>query len=289
MKILSISLLGCAAILFAQAQRTFDTPEAAADALIAAAADNNTAGLDAIFGPQGKTVLTSGKPDQDKSERQEFANIAHNKHQLERDSMNRNRMILSIGSEDWPFPVPIVKKDNGWIFDTSMGALAMRARRIGEGELDAIEICAGYVGAQEAYAPARDTHEESGLQYAKRVASTTGKHDGLYWDGPGALVPKGFAEASTQHPKPYHGYYFRILTAQGANAPGGAHNYLVKDMLMGGFGLVAWPAQYGVTGIHTFIVNMDGVVYEKDLGSPANAMVPPVTRYDPDKTWKPVN
>ena len=289
MRILSISLLSCAAILFAQAQKTFDTPQAAANALIAAASDNSTAELDAIFGPQGKTILTSGNPAQDKSEREEFATIARDKHQLERDSMDRNRMILSIGNEDWPFPVPIVKKDNAWIFDTSMGALAMRARRIGAGELDTIEICAGYAGAQVAYAHRRDANDNSVPQYAKRILSTPGHHDGLYWDGPDALVPKGFAEASTQHPTPYHGYYFRILTAQGPNAPGGAHNYLVKDILMGGFGLVAWPAQYGVTGIHTFIVNLDGIVYEKDLGPPANRLAPSVTRYDPDKTWTPVN
>jgi hypothetical protein len=203
--------------------------------------------------------------------------------------MNANRMILSIGNEDWPFPVPIVKKNNAWMFDSSMGALAMRARRIGAGELDAIEICAGYVGAQEAYSQRRDTHDESVLQYAKRISSTPGKHDGLYWQGQDSLVPQGFAEASTDHPKPYHGYYFRVLTAQGPNAPGGAHNYMAKDMMIGGFGLVAWPAQYGVTGIHTFVVNMDGVVYEKDLGPPSSGLASPVTRYDPDKTWTPVN
>lgn len=289
MRTLNISLLSCAAILFAQAQKTFDTPQAAADALIAAAADNNTAELEAILGPQGKTILTSGNPDQDKSERQEFASIAHNRHELQHDSMTSKRMILSIGNEDWPFPVPIVKEDNGWIFDTSMGAFSMRARRIGADELDAIEICAGYVGAQEAFSRRTDTHDESVLQYAKRILSTPGHHDGLYWDGADALAPKGFAEASTEHPKPYHGYYFRILTAQGANAPGGAHNYLAKDLMIGGFGLVAWPAQYGVTGIHTFIVSMDGIVYEKDLGRPVNSLNPPVTRYDPDKTWTPVN
>jgi hypothetical protein len=289
MRILNISLLACAALMLAQAQKTFDTPQAAADALISAAADNNTAQLDSILGPQGKTLLTSGNPAQDKSERQEFSSIAKNKHELQRDSMNANRMILSVGNEDWPFPVPIVKKNNTWMFDTSMGSLSMRARQIGAGELDAIEICAGYVGAQQAYSQRRDSRDDSVLQYAKRIQSTPGKQDGLYWDGQGALVPHGFAEAATDHPKPYHGYFFRVLTAQGPNAPGGAHNYMAKDLMIGGFALVAWPAQYGVTGIHTFIVNTDGVVYEKDLGAPANALVPPVTRYDPDKTWTPVN
>lgn len=289
MRMLHVSLLSCAAMLFAQAQKSFDTPQAAADALIVAAANNNTAELDAIFGPQGKTLLTSGNPGEDKSERQEFASIAHNKHQLERDSMNPNRMILSIGTEDWPFPVPIVKKDNGWIFDSSMGQLSMRARRIGRDELDAIEICAGYVGAQESYAHKRDVNENSILQYARRIMSTPGHHDGLYWEGSGALVPKGFAEASTEHPKAYHGYYFKILTAQGPDAPGGAHNYLAKNLMIGGFALAAWPAQYGVSGVHTFVVSMDGIVYEKDLGQPTNAMVSQVTRYNPDSSWTPVN
>lgn len=289
MRLLNVSLLSCAAVLMAQGQQSFQTPQQAADALIAAAANNNTAELDAIFGPQGKTLLTSGNPSEDKNERQEFASIARNKHQLEPDSMDRNRMILSIGNQDWPFPVPIVKKNNSWMFDTSMGELSMQARRIGSNELDAIEICAGYVAAQESYAHRRDTNDNTVLQYASRVMSTPGHHDGLYWEGENALVPKAFAEAATQQPKPYHGYYFRILTAQGPDAPGGAHNYMAKNLMIGGFALVAWPARYGASGIHTFIVSMDGVVYEKDLGKPANNLLPSVARYDPGKTWKPVD
>jgi hypothetical protein len=280
----------------AQAPEKFDTPEAAAQALIDASSEDDTAKLAAIFGSQGKPILTSGDPAQDKTERAEFSRIAHDKHELQRDSMNSNRMILSIGSEDWPFPVPIVKTGGKWSFDTSMGALAMRARRIGANELDVIEICSAYVAAQQEYAQT-DPAKRGMLQYARRIKSSAGQHDGLYSAGePQPLVPKEFGEAAAEGPaagaaplKPYHGYYFKVLTAQGPNAPGGPHNYLVKGSLIGGFGLVAWPAQYGISGIRTFIVNQDGIVYERDLGLPANNSASPVTRYDPSKSWKPVN
>jgi hypothetical protein len=169
----------------------------------------------------------------------------------------------------------------------------MRARKIGANELDAIEICAGYVEAQQTYATqARDKHGM--LEYAMQIMSSSGQHDGLYWPGEGSLVPQGFAEAesrtgATSKPKPYHGYYFRILQSQGPDAPQGQHNYVSKESMIGGFALVAWPAVYGVTGIHTFIVNQDGVVYERDLGPPASNLAAPVTRYNPDKSWMPVN
>jgi hypothetical protein len=283
----AILFLG-AAVVAAQAQQTFDTPEEAAKALIDASANNNTAALHAIFGPKCATVLTCGNAERDKAEREEFARIAQHKYQLERDAMNRDRMILAIGDEDWPFPVPIVKTNGKWSFDTAMGATMMRARRIGGNELDAIEILAGYVSAQSQYA-----EQHGGMQYALRLLSSSGKDDGLYSDAH-ALVPHEFAEAavdgvSNTKPKRYHGYYFKVLTAQGAAAPGGQHNYLVKDSLMGGFALVAWPAEYGVTGMHTFLVNHDGVVYQRDLGRPVNPVAAPIARYDPGPSWKPVN
>ena len=267
-----LTLVFCASLAFAQ--RTFETPEAAAQALIDAAASNNTPTLAAIFGPQGKTILTSGSPEQDRAERDEFASIAKNKHQLQRDAMNPGRMILSIGSQDWPFPVPIVRQNGQWHFDTTMGEQVMKARRIGADELDAIEICAGYVGAQTQFA------QQHGMQqYAKKL-------DELGNLVPAALIQAGAAGSS--NPQPYHGYYFATLTSQGRNASGGAYEYVVKGTMLGGFGLVAWPAEYGVTGVHTFIVNQDGMVYEKDLGRPANKLAPPVTRYDPDSSWRPV-
>jgi hypothetical protein len=279
-------------ISFGQTPKTFDSAEAAAHSLLEAAEKDDVAGLSALFGPAGKGVLTSGDAEQDKKERAEFARLARDKHQLEPDEMNAAVMILFIGSEDWPFPVPIVRSKGKWSFDASQGAVEMQARRIGANELDAIEICAGYVEAQMEYA-AQDRDNHKMLAYAPRIVSAKGLHDGLYWEGSSeSLVPQGFAEAAveTGHAsaaklKPYHGYYFRVLKAQGPNAEGGQHNYMVKDSMIGGFGLVAFPAHYGASGIHTFIVNHDGVIYEKDLGNPATSASTTVTRYDPDKSW----
>jgi len=259
------------AIALAQAQKAFDTPEAAAQALIDAAAKNDTAQLAEIFGPQGKSLLTSGNPEQDKAEREEFASIAKGKHMLEKDSMNLDRMILAVGSEDWPYPVPLVRTNGKWMFDSSMGEMSMQARRIGANELDAIEVCAGYVGTQEEYAKQHGTH------YADTLAAL------------GSQVPKEFVEATGPHPKPYHGYYYLVLKAQGPSAPGGQSNYMTSKSMTGGFALVAWPADYGVSGVHTFIVSRDGIIFEKDMGASPSKTTTRVTRFDPDKTWVPVN
>ncbi|MGA2435171.1 MAG: DUF2950 family protein [Bryobacteraceae bacterium] len=280
------------ATLFGQAPKTFDSAEAAAQALIVAAEKDDVAGLAAIFGPAGKSVLTSGDAEQDKKERAEFARLARDQHQLEPDEMNSAVTILSVGSENWPFPVPIVSSKDKWSFDAPQGAVEMRARRIGANELDAIEICSGYVAAQMEYA-AQDRDNHKILAYAQHIVSAKGLHDGLYWEGNSeSLVPKGFADAAVEAGrtasatrKPYQGYYFRVLKAQGPNAEGGQHNYVVKDWMIGGFGLVAFPAHYGVSGIHTFIVNHDGAIYEKDLGAPATSASTTVTGYDPDKSW----
>ncbi len=278
-----ILLAAIPAASFAQSRKTFDSPEDAAEAAIQAAEQNDTANLTALFGPNPRALVSSGNPQQDQQERAEFAKLAHAKHRLEKDSMNPDRMILCIGSQDWPFPIPIVKVGDKWSFDTTQGARELRARRIGANELDAIDICAGYVQAQRQFAEkSRDKH---GMQeYAQRLM---GSSDALYSEGGSAnLVPKPFAQSqSGDTPKPYHGYYFRVLKAQGPNAPGGSHNYLVKDSMIGGFGLIAWPAQYGTSGVHTFIVNQDGIIYEKDLHGQSTQ----ITRYDPDKTWKPVD
>jgi hypothetical protein len=296
MKMLTVTLgallVWLPAISFGQTPKTFDSAEAAAQALMDAAEKDDVAGLAALFGPAGKDVLTSGDAEQDKKERAEFARLARDKHQLEPGEMNAAVMILSIGSADWPFPVPIVRNKDKWSFDASQGAVEMRARRIGANELDAIEICAGYVEAQTEYA-AQDRDNHKMLAYAQHIVSAKGRHDGLYWEGSSeSLVPKGFAEAAVETGrasaaklKPYQGYYFRVLKAQGPNAEGGQHNYIVKDTMIGGFGLVAFPASYGISGIHTFIVNHDGVIYEKDLGSPVTGTATTVTRYDPDKSW----
>jgi hypothetical protein len=277
-------MIGLPVIAMAQAPKTFDSAEAAAQALIDATEKDDVAALAAIFGPGGKAVLTSGDAGQDKKERAEFARLARDKHQLEPDALNSAVMILGVGSEDWPFPVPIVQSKDKWYFDASQGAVEMRARRVGANELDTIEICASYVQAQmEFAAEVRDKHGM--LEYAQRIANAKGQPDTL-------MVPKAFADAAVEtakgtaaKPKPYHGYYFRVLQAQGPNAEGGRHNYMVKDSMIGGFGLVAWPARYGVTGVHTFIVNQDGIIYEKDLGTPATSLYTTVVSYDPDKSW----
>lgn len=192
-------------------------------------------------------------------------------------------MILSIGDADWPFPVPIVRSNGKWAFEPSQAKVEMQARRIGTHELDAIEICTGYVEAQRTYASV-DRDKDGVLKYASHMMN------GLYWEGEGEpLVPRALAEATwdgeKKPVKPYHGYYFRILEGQGPHAPGGAHTYVVKKKLIGGFGLVAWPAQYGVTGIRTFIVNQAGVIYQKDIAPPSTAAPIPITVYDPDPSW----
>jgi hypothetical protein len=289
--LLCVAALACAAPSIAQER--FETAEAAAQAIIDAAANHDSARLTAILGPQAKGILTSGTANQDRNEQGEFARLAQAKHQIEVSPMHPNRAILSIGDEDWPFPVPLRRTDGKWSFDASEASIEMKARHIGADELDAIEICHGYVDAQMKYA-AQDRDEDGMLTYSARLMSTPGRHNGLYWEGASEpLIPSGFAHAAWEgarkgDAKPYHGYYFRILTGQGPDAPGGAHNYMVKDKLLGGFGLVAWPAEYGVSGIHTFIVNQEGLVYEKDIAPVPGKPPLPITRFDPDRSWEPV-
>jgi hypothetical protein len=253
-------------------QKTFDSPEAATQALIDAASKNDMATLKEILGSSAKGILTSGDPKQDEAERQEFAKIATEKHHLEKSSMNSHVMVLLIGDQDWPFPIPLLHEGEKWRFDPERGAVEVRARMIGANELDAIQACAAYVSVQQTYAAKKRT--AAGTQeYAENVASSQ--------------VPKELANAAGDHPtRPYHGYYFKALKGQGQHAPGGQHTYMVGKAVIGGFALVAWPATYGVSGVHTFIVNQDGVVYEKDRGAQPAA---PVTSYDPDPSWMPVD
>jgi Protein of unknown function (DUF2950) len=275
------------------AQQLFDTPEAAAQALISAAESHGSARLAAIFGARARGILVSGDPAQDRAEQSEFARLARSRHRFELSPMNPNRTILAIGEEDWPFPVPIVRANGKWGFDASETPAEMRARHIGSDELDAIEVCHGYVDAQMKYA-SEDRDQDGMLEYSPHLMSHPGRRDGLYWQGASEpLIPEGFAHAEWDglrkgEVKPYHGYYFRVLSAQGSSAPGGAHNYLVKDKMIGGFGLVAWPAEYGVTGIHTFIVNQRGVVYQKDIAPVAGKPLQGIALFDPDSTWEPV-
>jgi hypothetical protein len=269
------------------AQQHFDSADAASQALIDGAEKHDSVRLTAILGPQGNAVLTSGDPVRDRAEQAEFSELARTRHRLIADQRNSNRVILAIGDADWPFPVPIVRSNGIWSFDASETQAEIQARRIGADELDAIEICTGYVEAQRKYASA-EYDKDAVFQYASHMTNVTELRDAL-----GPLVTKGFADATSDGQKsaltPYHGYFFRILDSQGSYAPGGAHSYRFNNKLMGGFGLVAWPAVYGVTGVLTFIVNQDGKIYQKDIAPLPGGKVVPATRYDPDPTWKPVD
>ena len=243
-------------------------------ALIDAASKDDSQALMVILGPSAKSILSSGNASQDKEERQEFSKLAAQKNHIEHSSMSAKMAILLVGNEDWPFPIPMARTGQQWHFDPEAGAMEMRARKIGADELDAIEICKGYVGAQQAYA-ARQASGKSAVAYSQKIT--------------GLQVPEGFAMADASSPgasrKPYHGYYFRVLKEQGLHAPGGIHKYVMGGAMIGGFGLIAWPAEYGVSGIHAFIVNQDGIVFEKDLGPRTGALAGVIASYDPDDSW----
>jgi DUF2950 family protein len=275
-------------------QQTFATPQEAAQAVIEAAERNDTAALLKAFGTNGKDIVESGDPQQDQTGRADFARLAQQKLQISQDRSNPNRAALAVGPQDWPFPVPLVRQNGRWYYDSAAGRTEILAHRIGENEVNAVEVCRGYVEAQMEYA-SRDRNADGVLEYAQRIASSPGKHDGLYTEGSESLVPKAFANAASadaaqgsRKADRYHGYYFAILKAQGPDAPGGAFNYVVKGKMIGGYALVAWPAEYGVSGIQTFIVNHSGIVYKKDLGPNTPALARQITRYNPDKSWRAV-
>jgi len=275
-------------------QQTFATPQAAIQAAIEASEHNDTAALLRIFGPEGKDIVESGDPAQDKHDRKEFAELAHEKVQVNHDPANPNRITFSVGNEEWFFPVPLVQKDGKWLFDSTTGATEVLAHRIGENELNAIEVCRGFVEAQLEYATT--LHDGGGLlEYAQRFMSTPGKQDGLYWERvPQSLVPKSFGVAATDEDgtakhQPYYGYYFRILKTQGPSAPGGELNYVVNGEMIGGFALIAWPAEYAASGIKTFIVSHHGVLYEHDFGLDTAMIVKEITTFNPDPSWHKVD
>ena len=283
--------LALAAVLLQAAppasQQTFATPQEAIQAIVDAAEHNDAAALLQLFGPDGKDILESGDPAQDKDLRAEFARSAHEKLQIEQDPTNPDRATFAVGEQDWPFPVPVVRKNGKWQLDPVGGRLEILARRIGRNELNVMEICRGYVEAQLEYA-SEDRDRDGILEYAQRIVGTPGKQDGLYADdAPQNLVTKAFAAAArTAKPEPYHGYYFRILKSQGPDATGGALDYVVKGKMIGGFALVAWPTEYGVSGVQTFIINHQGLLYGKDLGTNTGALARQMTRFNPDKSWR---
>jgi hypothetical protein len=276
----------------APAQKSFATPKEAVEAIILAAENFDQTALKAILGPSGDDLVSSGDRVQDKRNAVAFAAKAREKNEVVIDPKNSKRAILSVGNDDWPLPVPLVNKAGKWVFDTKAGREEVLFRRIGANELDAIAICRGYVDAQEAYALEKHDNAEVN-QYAQRVISTPGKHDGLVWRNPdgtlGGPVAEGIAKALeqgyTNKSEPYHGYYFKILKGQGPNAPLGQIDFVVNGAMIGGFALVAAPADYRVTGVKTFLVSYEGVVYQKDLGPETLKIFKDMELYNPDKTW----
>ena len=277
-------------------QMEFGSPRQAFGALVNAAASNDTKEMLAIFGPDGKDIISSGDPIADTNARARFAKSA--KQGVSFKQLDKNTFLALVGKDGWTFPIPIIKKGKSWIFYTEEGKQEILDRRIGRNELSAIRASLSYVEAQREYA--RKVLGEGGhFQYAQSFVNQANVRDGLYWPGEGDS-PLGplFARASCQRNAagqeagkqvPYYGYYFNILKGQGKHAPGGAMDYVMGKRMTGGFGLVAHPAKYGVSGIMTFIVNQQGILYEKDLGPHTEAMAGKITVYDPDDTWKRVD
>ena len=276
--------------------QTFDTPQQAADALVAAAEQFDERALREIFGPGGEDIVFSGEYPQDRKRASDFAAEAREKKSVSEDSKKGNRAFLLVGNEDWPFPVPIVKLGAKWAFDAKAGRQELLYRRIGSNELDAIDICRGYVEAQHEYAlQKREGYDAN--QYAQRIVSTPGKQDGLGWQNPdgswggpiGEKIARAIEQGYSGGAEPYHGYFFKILKGQGPAAPLGEMDFVVKGVMIGGFALVAAPAEYDVTGVKSFIVSHDGVVYEKDFGpSTLNEFIK-MQLFNPDQSWKPVS
>ena len=275
--------------------KPFTTPQQAVDELVAAAEKFDVPALTQIFGPEGADIVLTGEFAQDRKHATEFAAQAREKKSVSVDPKNGRRAFLLVGDEDWPFPVPLVKLGEKWYFDSKAGRQELQYRRIGANELDAIEICRGYVDAQDEYALRRRAVNDVN-QYAQRIVSTPGKQDGLAWqnadgtwDGPvGENIARAIEQGYTSGSDPYHGYFFKILKGQGPAAPLGEMDFVVKGVMIGGFALVASPAVYNVTGVRSFIVSHDGVVYEKDLGPKTLEEFNKMERFNPDKSWTPV-
>ena len=281
------------AVPAASAQQTFPSPEDAAAALVAAAKSGSENDLLKVLGNEAADIIASGDTVADNETRQRFVSAYDTKHSI---SMQANkRAILMLGNDDFPFPIPLFHNKTGWEFDTSEGRMEILYRRIGRNELDAIQTSLAFVDAENEYAD-KDRGAGPGV-YAQRIVSSPGKKDGLYWPADGDQSPLGelAAEASAEgykvgsgEPQPYHGYYYRILTQQGSNAPGGEMDYVINGKMIGGFALVAYPADYGNSGVMTFLVNHNGIVYQKDLGERTESIAKRMKSFNPDQTWKKV-
>ena len=273
-------------------QKSFSSADEAVKAAVAAARSNNDKELLTIFGAQAKELLFSGDPVADKQRRNQFIAAYDEKNRL---ATEGESATLIVGKQEWPFPIPVVKKGSSWFFDTAKGKEEILNRRIGENELFTIQACLAVVDAQREYA-VKDRDRNGLLEYAQKFVSDPGKRNGLYWEakqnepqsplGPimTQIKSEGY-QAKPSAPVPYHGYYYRILTAQGKDAPGGAYSYLVKGRMIGGFAVVAYPAEYGNSGVMTFIVNHDGKVFQRNLGPNTAAVAKSMKEYNPDKEW----
>jgi len=295
----AIAALFCFGLsVFAQAaqQKTFATPEDAVVALVESTLSGNKEELLAILGPEGQKVLFSGDPVMDQRNRDVFL-VAYGERAALMEVSPTSR-VLYVGYEDWPMPIPLVKEGDTWRFDTAAGAQEILFRRIGRNELSTIALCQAYVEAQQEYAAIAHDGKSAGV-YAQKIASTKGKQDGLYWksDDPEELSPLGELAAAASlegygrnagQATPFHGYLFRILTDQGKSAQGGERSYIVNGEMRDGFALIAYPAAYRVSGVMSFIVNQDGVVYQKDLGPETGKIAAAISQFNPDSGWQKV-
>jgi hypothetical protein len=297
MIICAVALLVMAPMALAAtaAQKSFASPEAGITALVEAVTANDQATLHAIFGPHGGKLLSSGDAVADAQSRETFLKAYGEANKLVFEG-GRHAMLV-IGKDEWPMPIPLVQSKDGWRFDTRQGEKEILARRIGRNELAAIKVCLAIVDAEREYA-ARDLDGDGIPEYAPKFMSAPGKHDGLYWEtnageppsplGPllAAATSEGYTGSGSRPLAPYHGYFYRILTKQGKDAPGGAYDYFVKGNMIGGLAVIAYPARYGASGVMSFIVNHDGVVYEKNLGKNTVAIASKMTTFNPDASWK---
>jgi hypothetical protein len=292
----------CATFKYANAedikQKSYSSPEEAVKALINALRADNKVELLAILGSEGKEIISSGDEVADKEAREGFISDYDEKNELEKESPDK--VVLNVGQDDWPLPIPIVKKGGRWVFDTEAGKEELLNRRIGRNELNTVDVMHAFVDAQREYA-SKDRNGDGAVEFAQKIISTNGKKDGLYWEAKegGEESPFGpqiaeaakrgyeYTEKKTQNGQasPYHGYFFKILKGQGPSAPGGQYDYVVNGKMILGYGLLAYPASYGNSGVMTFIINQDDVVYEKDLGEDTAKIAESITTYDPDKTW----
>jgi hypothetical protein len=293
---LSLCVLPRSELAAAEAAQVFATPEAAVAALAQATSTTKRTALAALFGSESQHLVNADEV-QGTAELATFTAAFQASHRLVRES--DSRMVLEVGTDRWPFPIPLVKLANGWQFDTAAGLEELLNRRIGRNELDALRVVRAYVQAQREYA-GRDRDGDGVLEYAQRIRSSPGQMDGLYWppevgEGTSPLGPfvafaqgEGYLRRNSSAdlgPQPFHGYLFKILTRQGKHAPGGKYDYLINGNMIGGFALVAWPAEYGQSGVMTFIVNHQGQVYQRDLGTKTAKIAGKMSAYDPDRGW----